>query len=291
MAGKVKMKCARCGKHFKSSHQKQTLCQACEILERQARAANKVTVAKPAQTAPVSTPPKIVGPGASILVPGLVPPAAASAADVPAEATTTPHTGDPQHSAHEPGRASRQAHGQGTKPVKAAKGTRPDKPARAAQPVREPRAPRPQTPPFQLTDELRARIEAHYLELAQPVEFDGIRSQIAADLSIPKHAVKRAVQELRARLQLPSWWELQSYTGSDADLARIRAAYEPLLPIPAVGIHKQIAVDLGLDPILVYRGIRRIRAEMRLPQYNPPEAHSTPDAPAQAASTVSATAP
>jgi hypothetical protein len=150
------------------------------------------------------------------------------------------------------------------------------KPAKAAgQPKlpREPREKRPPMPPFVLSDELRARIEARYLELAQPVEFDGIRTKIAGELSVPKNTIKQAIRELRARLQLPSWWDLQAYAGSEEDLAHIRAAYEPLLPVPAVGIHKQIAADLGLEPVIVYQGIRRIRAEMRLPQYNAPELH------------------
>ena len=134
----------------------------------------------------------------------------------------------------------------------------------------------PKTPPpvFTLTDDLRAAIEARYLDLAQPTEFDGIRTQIAAELHIPRSAVKKTVAELRERLQLPSWWDLKAYRGSDEDLARIRTAYEPLLPLPSVGIHKQLATELALDPAMVYQGIRRIRAEMRLPQYNPPEAHA-----------------
>jgi hypothetical protein len=38
-------------------------------------------------------------------------------------------------------------------------------------------------------------------------------------------------------------------------------------------VHKVLAERLELSPLLVYQGIRRIRAEMRLPQYNPPELH------------------
>ena len=40
-----------------------------------------------------------------------------------------------------------------------------------------------------LTGELRQRIEERYLELANPVEFDGIRTQIAAELGAPKPVV------------------------------------------------------------------------------------------------------
>ncbi|HEU5438206.1 MAG TPA: hypothetical protein VFU88_02855, partial [Ktedonobacterales bacterium] len=75
MSGKVKMRCARCGKPFKSSGSKQTLCADCDAKARRAKAAAKgqpTTAA--AASAPKAPPPKIVGPGANILVPGLVPP-------------------------------------------------------------------------------------------------------------------------------------------------------------------------------------------------------------------------
>jgi hypothetical protein len=145
-----------------------------------------------------------------------------------------------------------------------------------------------------MTDELRSTIEARYLELAQPIEFDGIRTRIATELSVPKSHVKQVVAALRSRMQLPSWWELQSYSGAETDLERIRMAYLPHLPVPDVGIHKTLADDLQLDPRTVYQGIRRIRAEMRLPQYNAPEMHGdTPrsasaESPAEAASTSTA---
>jgi hypothetical protein len=141
-----------------------------------------------------------------------------------------------------------------------------------------------------VTDELRERIEARYLELAQPVEFDGIRTQIARELDIPKAAVKKVVQDLRERRQLPSWWDLQAYAGTPEDLERIRVAYTPLLPLPEVGAHKRIAAGLGLEERMVYQGIRRIRAEMQLPQYNPPEAHALESGRAPAAAADAAQA-
>ncbi len=164
----------------------------------------------------------------------------------------------------------------------ARRGPKPNAPRgeRPAPTPRAPKVPRPAPPRFELTDELRAKIEARYLELAQPIEFDGIRTRIATELEIPKSAVKRAVADLRTRMQLPSWWELQSYSGAETDLERIRMAYVPHLPVPDVGIHKTLAEELNLDPRTVYQGIRRIRAEMRLPQYNAPEAHG--DAPINA---------
>src|SRR5690348_9660722 len=272
MSGKVKMRCARCGKPFKSSNARQTLCPECEVKERAARAAVK-NAPKPAAVAaaPVSAP-KIVGPGAGILDPRL---AVAAPAPAPAPVTHAP----------QPARAGAERHAE---PKAAGRPASPGAPAGRPQekrPPREPkkRPPKPATQPFELTDDLRAKVEARYLELAQPVEYDGIRSKIATELSLPKAAVKKAVLELRKRMQMPSWWELQAYTGAPEELERIRAAYMPHLPVPLVGVHKQIATDLGLDASAVYQGIRRIRAELRLPQYNPPDLHEGPEAPAAAA--------
>jgi DNA-directed RNA polymerase subunit RPC12/RpoP len=144
----------------------------------------------------------------------------------------------------------------------------------AAQPHQRPkREPRPPTPPFTPTAEQIAAIEKRYLELAQPHEYDGLRTQIAKELGIPKTAVKQIVIALRERLHLPSWWELQPYHGSSEDKERIRQAYLATLPLPPVGVHKQIAEELHLSAGVVYQAIKAIRSEMNLPAYNPPEAH------------------
>ncbi len=141
---------------------------------------------------------------------------------------------------------------------------------RVAKPKREPRLPVAASSP---TPEQIAAIEQRYLELAQSGEFDGIRTQISKELNIPKATVKRVVRAVREREGIPSWWDLQSYHGSPEDLERIRIAYLPLLPLPPIGTHKQIAALLNLPPGVVYQAIKVIRAEMNLPQYNPPEKH------------------
>lgn len=293
MSGKEKRRCGRCGKAFKPANAKQVLCADCEAKERQARAAAKVAVAKPTSATTPALQPKIVGPGAGILVPGMTPPPAEPSAHAPAPAhgATHPQSGHQRehedhrasHHTNQPtGHTSHSGHGGHTATAHEKPGAG-AKPVHAAKTPAEPKAPRapraaPPAPVIQLTDELRAKIEQRYLELAQPVEFDGIRTQIATELSVPKALVKKAVLELRQRMQMPSWWELQSYDGGESDLERIRAAYLPLLPVPDVGAHKQIAETLRLDPRVVYQGIRRLRAEMRLPQYNPPDAHTSADA-------------
>jgi hypothetical protein len=149
----------------------------------------------------------------------------------------------------------------------------------------KPKTPKPQAPtrpkrekipppaPFVATPEQVAQIEARYAELATPGEFDGIRTRIAGELGLPKTAVKRIVKEYRDRLHLPSWWETQIYKGDSEELAKIKATYEPLLPVPPVGVHKQLAEQLGYKPALVYQAIKTIRMEMKLPQFNDPQLH------------------
>jgi hypothetical protein len=163
---------------------------------------------------------------------------------------------------HKERRPDQQKRGEGEQP-KGRKHAAPPKPRR------EPRQP---TPPFTPTPEQVAAIEQRYLELAQPGEFDGIRTQISKELNIPKSAVKKVVAALREREHVPSWWDLQPYHGSPEDLERVRSLYIPLLPAPAVGIHKQIAAQLSLPAGTVYQAIKVIRAEMNLPQYNQPAA-------------------
>jgi hypothetical protein len=171
-------------------------------------------------------------------------------------------------------------------PAHERKGKKPDHPKRAegeqrksgkpaAAPSKPKREPRQPTPPFSPTPEQATSIEQRYLELAQSGEFDGIRTQISKELGIPKSAVKKVIGSLRARQNIPSWWDLQPYHGSPEDLERIRALYVPLLPDPAIGVHKEIAGQLSLPAGTVYQAIKVIRAEMNLPQYNLPQEPGT----------------
>ena len=144
------------------------------------------------------------------------------------------------------------------------------KPAAPPKPKRE-KIPPPQ--PFTPTPEQVTQVEERYLELATPLEFDGIRTQIGRELSIPKKAVKKIIKELRDRRGIPSWWELQTYKGSPEEMERIKNAYLPLLPVPPVGVHKQIADQLELKAGVVYQAIKALRLEMNLPQYNDPSLH------------------
>jgi hypothetical protein len=148
--------------------------------------------------------------------------------------------------------------------------------AKAPKPPTPPKPKREKIPPpapFTPTLEQVAQVEARYVELAVPNEFDGIRTQIAQEMAIPKKAVKKIVKELRERQSIPSWWELQTYKGSSEELAKIKAAYELYLPLPPIGVHKKIAEELSLKAGEVYQAIKAIRLEMNLPQYNDPTLH------------------
>lgn len=149
---------------------------------------------------------------------------------------------------------------------------------------KKPRMPAPAKPrkekipppePFKPTPEQISQVETRYIELAVPAEFDGIRSQIAHELAIPKKAVKQIVKLFREREHIPSWWEAQTYKGDEAEKERIKNAYEPHLPVPPVGVHRNIADELDLKPGIVYQAIKTIRAEMNLPPYNDPELHAS----------------
>lgn len=133
----------------------------------------------------------------------------------------------------------------------------------------------PPPEPFKPTPEQITQVEERYKELAIPSEFDGIRSQIAQELSIPKKAVKQIVKNLRERESIPSWWETQTYKGDNEEKERIQAAYQPYLPIPPVGVHRKIADELDLKPGIVYQAIKTIRSELNLPPYNDPELHTS----------------
>jgi DNA-binding MarR family transcriptional regulator len=123
------------------------------------------------------------------------------------------------------------------------------------------------------TSEQIVQVEERYTQLAQPSEFDGIRTQISKELNIPKKAVKKIIKDLRDRQHIPSWWEVQTYKGSQEELDRIKEAYQPYLPVPPMGVHKEISEKLNLKPGTVYQAIKTIRIELKLPQYNDPKYH------------------
>lgn len=139
---------------------------------------------------------------------------------------------------------------------------------------------------MELNAEQRQAVEARYLALATPREYDGIRSQIAGELHLPKRLVKRAVNDLRQRLGRPSWWEMQQSAPAPEVVVAVKERYLTLLeedPLPPIGIHHQLADEMGLSGLQVYRAIGQIRAERGLPKFNErPEAPVAVQEPAEA---------
>jgi hypothetical protein len=248
---KAKAKCPQCGKMFKQTKSSQLYCDDCERKRRQQKAAQPAP--KPAATAATGEKPVWL-----------------KSATVRDEHTPYTSVIDREE---KPKREPRPEVPVSRTPQP--RGARSPRSPGAPKPPQKPRPPRvitPPTPPFEPTPEQIAAIEARYLELAQP-EYNGIRTQIAREMEIPRVAVKRVVAALREREKLPSWWDAAEYSGTPENLERIRVAYMPLLPTPPVGVHKQIAKELDLPPIDVYRGIGAIRKAMGLPVFNPPETH------------------
>jgi hypothetical protein len=283
-----KMKCPRCGRRFKQTNKKQVLCAECLAKERAAKK-NAPQLVSSAAGYSAGGPPRHLetGPSSpSVTIIETTPP--------PAEAIFGSQARIAERRIQQA--PERSPLPEAVTPVKPPIATpippqksAPQQPAKTpAQPAKRVRQTRPVTPPFQLSDEIRTAIEQRYLELSQPVEFDGIRTQIASEMTVPKPVVKQVIRELRVKRQLPSWWELQAYKGTEETLERIRERYLPLLPVPPIGAHKQIASDLQMDAPQVYQAIRRLRAEMKLPQYNPPESHRNETAPAEIAAADSA---
>jgi hypothetical protein len=281
-----KMKCPRCGRRFKQANKKQVLCAECLAKDRVAKKHAPQLISSTAGQSLSNLPRRpeagAMSSGVTIVQTTPPPDEAIYGAQARIAERRIQHTPErsPLLETVAPAKDSTAAP---SVPLPSQKDA-PQQPAKApTQPAKRVRQARPTPPPFQLTDEIRVAIEQRYLELSQPVEFDGIRTQIANEMSVPKPAVKQVIRELRAKRQLPSWWELKAYKGTDETLELIRERYLPLLPVPPIGAHKQIASVLQLDAPLVYQAIRRLRAEMKLPQYNPPESHSNETPPAATA--------
>jgi hypothetical protein len=250
MASKDKIKCGSCGTAFKPKKPSQLFCDDCD---KKRRMAKSTQVATPAPTVN------------------------ADDSGRPSWLTTAVEhdpTTDPVLT-HGRSAARNERHEKPIRPVQI-KAVRPPVPLKPkpAKPLRETKPPKPPITqlPTAPTPEQVAAIEARYRELAQP-EFDGIRTQIAQELHVPKHFVKRVIQSLREREHIPSWWEMQTFKGTDEELERIRAIYEKHLPTPPLGIHKQIAKELQMTAQHVYQGIRTVRMSLGLPIFNPPEIH------------------
>ena len=156
---RLKVRCASCGKVFTPANAKQTLCPDCEKAQRAAKAQKRAEAATPAQAQQPSAP-LIQGPGARVLRPEIAQAEAiADAPTLPAASELAP-AHDPSETAHErPQQPQARAYPPATK--RAGRSGSQDQHKRKTQ--------HSGPTPFLLNDELLQRIDARYLELANPV--------------------------------------------------------------------------------------------------------------------------
>lgn len=274
MPEKLKLKCTACGTWFKAVNYKRTLCPVCFEKAERARAASRRQAAVAGKGGGVTVTPPKAPPSA---------PAVAARADQTARSTGIAPDAPPVLPAMAPvggltaqsgdsARAARQ-------PADAPPARLPDPAATDPTPVRVAQ-PRLRESPLPTPEQIAA-IEQRYAELCTPHEFDGIRAQIATELDLPRPVVKRVVKAFRERQRLPSWWDLAHHAVQPDDLARIQERYQPLLPLPPVGVHRDIAAELGLHPLTVYGAIGEIRRRLGMARFN--DRDDLPERPAQPA--------
>lgn len=253
MPEKMKLKCASCGTWFKASGYKRTLCASCF-----AKAARARTVAK-SQPLPAMATPAARAPASATSAGS--PAAAPPLAPAPRALDGSPRTA-PDAAARAPDSVSTRAR------FPSAPGVTPP-----------PRPPKASRDPLVPTLDQIAAIERRYTELAQPSEFDGIRSKIAEELRMPRAVVKRVVKDYRERLHLPSWWDVSHQPLTAAQIELVRDRYVPLLPLPPIGVHHRLAAELGFNGWAVYQAIGQIRQQLGLARYNEREDAPHPETP------------
>ena len=201
-----KMKCARCGKRFKQANRKQVFCADCLAKERQAKKNAPTLVVGGQNSGGLARPSGANLESAGITIVQATPPPEAAVFGSRAREAERHAAQAPERIAHStPAATIAPAPPKEAKPDKftapapyGVPAKQPKHPSKAAAPQQEKRQRPPRPAPFELTDAIRATIEARYLELAKPVEFDGIRTQIAGELHVPKPVVKQVIQELPA---------------------------------------------------------------------------------------------
>ena len=88
---------------------------------------------------------------------------------------------------------------------------------------------------------------------------------IGTHLGIEPRKVFFGINLVRQKMMLPKLpFPKRKLAISPDQLMAIRSLYEPLLPLPPIGCHKIIAVQLKMDEWRVHVGIGLIRAQMGL---------------------------
>ena len=130
---------------------------------------------------------------------------------------------------------------------------------------------RPQKPQKQLliNKEQLEQIEALYKAML-PLPNPDAHEVIGEKIGLEPRKVFFGINLVRQKMMLPKLpFPKRKLAISPDQLMAIRSLYEPLLPLPPIGCHKIIAVQLKMDEWRVHVGIGLIRAQMGLDRWNP----------------------
>ncbi len=139
--------------------------------------------------------------------------------------------------------------------------------------------PRPQRQPKQLlvSKEQLEQIEILYKK-ALPLPNPDIHEVIGQAIELEPRKVFFGINLVRQKLMLPKLpFPKRKLAVSPDQLFAIKNLYEPLLPLPPIGCHKIIAIQLRMDEWRVHVGIGLIRKQMGLDRWN----ENREDAPAE----------
>ena len=113
------------------------------------------------------------------------------------------------------------------------------------------------------------QIEALYKAML-PLPNPDAHEVIGEKIGLEPRKVFFGINLVRQKMMLPKLpFPKRKLAISPDQLMAIRSLYEPLLPLPPIGCHKIIAVQLKMDEWRVHVGIGLIRAQMGLDRWNP----------------------
>lgn len=137
---------------------------------------------------------------------------------------------------------------------------------------------RPQQPKqLLISKEQLIQIEELYKKML-PLPNPDAHEVIATALEIEPRKVFFGMNLIRQKMFLPKLpFPKRKLAVSQEQLTAIKSLYEPLLPLPPIGCHKILAIQLKMDEWRVHVGIGIVRKQMGLDRWN----EGRPDAPAQ----------
>ncbi len=149
---------------------------------------------------------------------------------------------------------------------------------------RGPGGPRRPMEPRQLlvSKEQLLEIENLYKKML-PLPNPDAHEVIGEAIGLEPRKVFFGINLIRQKLFLPKLpFPKRKLAVSQEQLMAIKSLYEPLLPLPPIGCHKIIAIQLKMDEWRVHVGIGIVRKQMGLDRWN----EGRPDAPQSAAAEV-----